>query len=236
MSDSKLSQGDPSQTLAAATNDAPLGEVDAEQICMASDPRGTVAEQFRNLRNSVQALNPDGAPRTIAIASAVSGEGKTVAAINLAIAMAELPGNEVLLLDGNMHTPMLETYLGLERCKGFADVLRGGCSLDAALRRTSLANVTVMGAGNLPENSSRLLGSERTRVVFNQLKQRFSYILIDTPEALSISDASLLGALADGILLVVRVGSTSKLQVEEANHQLESLGGNVLGTCLTGGL
>lgn len=236
MSESNLTQETEADGLPIASPDSPPGEVNGEQIKMASDPRGKLAEQFRNLRNSIVALNPDGAPRTIAIASAVAGEGKTVAAINLAIALAELPGNQVLLLDGNMHGPMLETYLGLPRCKGVADVLRGGCSLDAALRRTSLPGVSVMGAGSLPENSSRLLGSERTRVVFNQLKQRFSYILIDTPEALSISDASLLGALADGILLVVRIGSTSKVLVEQANHQLESLGGNVLGTCLVGGL
>jgi capsular exopolysaccharide synthesis family protein len=236
MSDSNRTQEAEAESLPIASPDTPPGEVDGEQIRMSSDPRGQLAEQFRNLRNSIVALNPDGAPRTIAIASAVAGEGKTVASINLAISLAELPGNQVLVLDGNMHDPMLEHYLGMPRCKGFADVLRGGCSLDAAVRHTSLPGVSVMGAGSLPENSSRLLGSERTRVIFNQLKQRFSYILIDTPEALSISDASLLGALADGILLVVRLGETPKLLVEQANHQLASLGGNILGTCLLGGL
>ncbi len=202
---------------------------------MISNPRGQIAEQFRNLRNSITALNPDGAPRTVVITSAISGEGKTVAAVNLAIAMAELPGNEILLVDSDLHHPGIEAYLGQERHQGFADVLRGRCALGGAIRPTCVDGLSVMGAGTLPENPSKLLGSERTRVVLNMLKQRYSYVLIDTPEALSISDASMIGAMADGILLVVRLGYTAKHLVEQTHNQLETLGGNVLGTCLTGG-
>jgi Mrp family chromosome partitioning ATPase len=72
------------------------------------------------------------------------------------------------------------------------------------------------------------------RTVLNQLRQRFSYVLIDTPEAATISDASLIGAMADGILLVVRLRETPRHYVEQTVNQLEALGGNVLGTCLTG--
>lgn len=209
--------------------------ITAEQIRMVSNPRGQIAEQFRSLRNSITALNPNGAPRTLVLTSAISGEGKSVAAVNLAVAMAELPGKQILLVDGDLHHPSLEGYLGQERYQGLADVLMGRCALDAAIRPTSIDGLSVMGAGNLPENPSKLLGSERTKVVLNMLKQRYSYVLIDTPESLSISDASMLGALADGILLVVRLGYTAKHLVEQAYNQLETLGGNVLGTCLTGG-
>ena len=209
--------------------------ITAEEIRMVSQPRGQIAEQFRSLRNSIQALNPDGAPRTVVLTSAVSGEGKTVAAVNLGIAMAELPGKEILLVDADLHHPGLEAYVGQERYMGFADVLRGTCALDGAIRPTSIEGLSVMGAGNLPDNPSKLLGSERTRIVLNMLKRRFSYVLIDTPEALAISDASMIGAMADGILLVVRLGYTAKHLVEQTHNQLETLGGNVLGTCLTGG-
>jgi capsular exopolysaccharide synthesis family protein len=219
--------------LTPAPPDAPAGEIRAEEIQMVFDPRGQVAEQFRSLRNSIIALNPDGAPRSVVFTSAVAGEGKTVAAINLAIAMAELPGNHVLLVDANLHDPSLERYLGLERHQGLADVLRGRCALDAAIRHTAVENVSVIGAGTLPENPSKLLGSDRTRVVLSTLKQRFSYVLIDSPEALSISDASLLGAMVDGIVLVVKMNDTTKTLVEQTYNQLETLGGNVLGTCLT---
>ena len=221
--------------LTLAPRGGALGKVTAEEIQMIFDSRGRIAEQFRSLRNSITALNPDGAPRTVVLTSAVEGEGKTVATINLAIALAELPGNQVLIVDANLHDPAVERYLGQERHLGLADVLRGRCALDGAIRGTSIENVSVIGAGTLPENPSKLLGSDRTRVVLNTLKQRFSYVLIDTPASISVSDASQVGALADGIILVVKMGDTAKHLVEQTYNQLETLGGNVLGTCLTSG-
>lgn len=205
-----------------------------EEIALVHAPRGPIAEQFRALRNSVQALNPDGAPRTLVLTSAVPGEGKSVASINLAIALTEVPGTRVLLVDADLHRPSLESYLGLPRRQGLTELLRGTCPMDRAIRQTSASNVWLLGPGELPQNSSELIGSERMRTLIAQFKQRYTYILIDTPEALSISDASLIGAQADGILLVVRLNSTPRHLVEQTYNLLESLGGNVLGTCLTG--
>ncbi len=91
-----------------------------------------------------------------------------------------------------------------------------------------------MGAGELPTNPSELLGSDRRRTVIHRLKQSYSYVLIDTPEAMTISDASLLGGMADGILLCVRLGETSRHYTEQTSNALEAMGGNVLGMCLTG--
>jgi len=205
-----------------------------EELAMATAPRSQIAEQFRNLRNSIQALNPDGAPRTLVVTSALPREGKTVATLNLALALAEVPGTRVLVVDADLHRPSVEGYLGVPRRQGLTELLRGTCPIDRAIRQTAAANVWVLGAGELPENPSQLLGSERIQTLFSQFKQRFSYILIDTPEAATISDASLLGSQTDGILLVVRLGSTPRHMVEQTHNMLESLGGNVLGTCLTG--
>lgn len=204
-----------------------------EELAMAVDPRSQIAEQFRSLRNSITALNPEGAPRTIVFTSALRGEGKSVAVINLALAMAEVPGTRALLVDADLHHPALEYYLGLPRRQGLTELLRAQCSLDRAIRATSVPNVSIIGAGQLPRNSSELLGSERMRTLIAAFKQRFSYILIDTPEAMTISDASLLGAIADGIILVVRLGSTPRHYVEQTHNMLETMGGNVLGSCLT---
>jgi capsular exopolysaccharide synthesis family protein len=204
-----------------------------EELCMIQAPRSQIAEQFRSLRNSIAALNPEGAPRSIVMTSALRGEGKSVAAINLALAMAEVPGNRTLLVDADLHHPALEHYLGLPRRQGLTELLRGQCSLDRAIRTTSVGNVSIIGAGDLPQNPSQILGSERMRTVIASFKQRFSYILLDTPEAMTISDASLLGSMADGIILVVRLNSTPRHYVEQTHNLLETMGGNVLGMCLT---
>lgn len=205
-----------------------------EAITMISRPRSQIAEQFRSLRNSISALNPEGAPRTVVVTSSLRGEGKTVACLNLGIALTELPGTHVLVIDADLHHPAVEHYLGLERRKGLTDLLRGECALDQAIRPTSHKGLSLLGSGTLPLNSTELLGSDRMRTVLHSLKQRYSYVLIDTPEALNTNDAGLLGAMADGILLVVRLGHTPRYYVEQTSNMLESLGGNVLGTCLTG--
>lgn len=205
-----------------------------EELCVHVDPRGQIAEQFRSLRNSIHAMNPDGASHTLVVTSALRGEGKSVATLNLALAFAELPGMEVLVLDGDLHAPSIEEYLGLPRRQGLTEVLGGSLAIGAAIRQTSVQGVSVMGAGALPRNPSELIGSERMRTVLNALRQRFTYVLIDTPQAMMISDASLLGAMADGILVVVRLDETPRHYVEQTINSLEGLGGNVLGTCLTG--
>lgn len=205
-----------------------------EEIVMISNPRGQIAEQFRTLRNSVTAMNPEGASRTIVVTSSVRGEGKTIATLNLAVALSEMPGSEVMVLDADMHHSQLEDYLDLPRRQGLADLLGGRLDLDQAIRQTSVPGLSIIGCGTEPRNPSELLASDRMQIVLNAVKQRYRYVLIDTPEAMAVSDASLLGAVADGIILVVRLGSTPRSYVERTFGLLESLGGNVLGTCLTG--
>ena len=206
----------------------------SEELAMIANPRSQIAEQFRVLRNSIVTLNPEGAPRTIVVTSALRGEGKTVATLNLALAMIELARTHVLVVDADLHSPSVERYLNLPRRQGLSELLRGECSIDRAIRATSVQGLSIVGAGALPRNPSELLGSERTKTLIAAFKQRFSYILFDSPEAMTISDASLLGASADGIVLVVRLGSTPRHYVEQTHNLLEAMGGNVLGTCLTG--
>jgi capsular exopolysaccharide synthesis family protein len=218
---------------------APPGEAveipaSREELAVLRQPRGVIAEQYRRLRNSIQALNPDGAPRTVVLTSAVRGEGKSVGTLNLACSLCELPRMRVLVVDADLHRPSLESFLSLPRRKGLAELLRGKLHIDQAVRKTSIEGLSIVGAGARPRNPSELLGSERVRTVLHALKQRFDYVLLDTPPALAINDASLLGGLADGIVLVVRLGMTPRHLVEQAGNLLENLGGNLLGAVLTG--
>ncbi len=205
-----------------------------ESIAMIARPRGQIAEQFRSLRNSISALNPEGAPRTIVVTSSLRGEGKSVACLNLGVAMTELPGTHVLIVDADLHRPSVEQYLDLPQRQGLTELLRGKCPIDQAIRQTSVPGLSILAPGALPTNPSELLGSDRMRTVLHSLKQRYSYVLIDTPDATGTNDAGLLGSMADGILLVVRLGHTPRYYVEQTSNSLEALGGNVLGTCLTG--
>ncbi len=216
---------------------APPGEgrdtpVRREELVVNAAPHSPFAEQFRRMRNSVQALNPDGAARTVLFTSAIDGEGKTVAALNLGLALAELPQVRVLIVDADTMNPSVESYLELPRRLGFQELLNGSLTMEEAIRQTSIERFDVMGAGGMPRD--RALNVDRVRSVLHALKRRYDYVIVDSPAVLTTNHPSVLGSLVDGILLVVRLGTTPKELIEEAYQMLENLGGNVLGTCATG--
>jgi len=198
------------------------------------EPAGPAAEQFRGLRNAIETLNPEGAPRVLVVTSALNGEGKSVTTANLAAALAERRRTQVVIVEGDLRSPAVEKIFGLPAGPGLAELLRDQASLEKVIRPTVVRGVSVIGAGELPESPAELLASGRHRSVFHALKETFHYILVDTPPALVFTDASLLGSEADGILLVVRLERTPRARVEQSVALLEKLGGHVLGTFLTG--
>ena len=218
---------------------APPGEgrdvtIRAEELVVAGQPFSRIADQFRRLRNSIQALNPDGAARTVLLTSAIHGEGTTVATINLGLAMVEVPHQRVLLIDAHIRDPELEEYLELPRRQGLSEVIRGMLPLDQSIRPTSVDRLDIIGAGGLPTHPGEGVNAERMQSILHTLKRRYDYILMDTPPVQLVVDPTLLGTVSDGIVLVVRLGHAPKHLVEETYNMLESLGGNVLGTVVTG--
>ncbi len=198
------------------------------------EPTGFRAEQIRGLRNKLVVMNPDGAPRTLVITSAIQGEGKSATTLNLAIAMAELEDQHILVVDFDLRKPSVEGFLGLNRQAGLSELLMSSIPLDEAIRKTGIANFDILGAGGRPRNPSELLASRRIEELLGQLKERYSYVLVDTPPVLPITDAGILSGKCDGTLLVVALEAAPRRLVKEALKNLEDLGANVLGTFVTG--
>jgi len=197
------------------------------------DPAGFRAEQVRSLRNRLVALNPDGEPKTLVVTSAVRGEGKTVTALNLAMAFAELERQQVVVVDADLRRPSCERYLNLNEGPGLTDVLQGKVSLERALRPAGYRRLMMLGAGARTNNPAEVLGVSRLDELFQRLKEQFQYVVIDTPPALPSTDAGVLAARADGTLLVVRLEESLKKQSREALRLIQDMGGNVLGTVVT---
>jgi capsular exopolysaccharide synthesis family protein len=194
------------------------------------DPAGFRAEQVRALRNRLVALNPDNEPKTLVVTSAVRGEGKTVAALNLAMAFAELERQQVAIVDADLRRPSCERCLNLNPGPGLSDVLLGRASLDKALRPAGYRRLMLLGAGARVANPSEVLGASRLDELFQRLKERFQYVVIDTPPVLPSTDAGVVSARADGTLLVVRLERSLKGQTRDALRTVQEMGGNVLGT------
>lgn len=192
----------------------------------------SVAESFRKLRTNLQFLNVDDPPRVIVVTSASPGEGKSTTAVNIALALAEAEHN-VVLVDGDLRRPSVDKYLDLIGSVGFSTVLSGSVSLSEVLQTTTFTNLTVLTSGTTPPNPSELLGSQAAKNILSQLREKFDYVIIDSPPLLAVTDSAVLCANSDGALIVVRQGETKREHLTQAIGNLTSIGAKVLGAAFT---
>jgi polysaccharide biosynthesis transport protein len=198
-----------------------------------------LAESFRTTLTSILLAGAsEQRSRIIAVTSSVAGEGKTTVASNLAIALAGIVA-PVLLVDGDLRNPRLQRVFRAPDAKGLADVLREDVPIEdyatsAIARATEVEGLYVMPSGRGGRSITNLLYSDRLAALLQRLRREFNAIVIDTPPALPVADARLLGRLADGVILVVRAGHTSRDAVLAAAERLRDDGTPVLGTILNG--
>ena len=202
-------------------------------LVMFHDPAGFRAEQVRGLRNRLVAMNPDGEPKTLVVSSAVRGEGKTVSALNLAMAFAELERHRVVIVDADLRRPSCERYLNLNAEAGLTEVLLGHEPVDKLLRPAGYRQLMLLGAGSRVDNPAEVLTSSRLEQLVQRLKENFQYVVIDAPPVLPSTDAGVLSAAADGTVMVIRLEHSQKKQSRDALRTLADMGGNVLGTFVT---
>lgn len=191
-----------------------------------------VAESYRKLRTNLQFLAVDNPPRLIVITSSLPGEGKSSTTINLALALAEA-GHSVVIVDGDMRRPKFEEYLGARGAVGFSTVLSGAVNLDDALQETRFPRLTVLTSGTIPPNPSELLGSHAARKVLSDLRSRFDYVIVDSSPLLAVTDAAVLAANSDGVLILARFGCTKREQLAHAVRNLDDVGAVILGSAFS---
>lgn len=191
-----------------------------------------IAEAFRKLRTNLQFLSVDNPPRIIVITSSTPSEGKTTTAINIALALAEAD-HKVVLVDGDLRRPMLHKYLELVGEVGFSTVLSGAATLDEALQKTRYPGLSVLTSGAVPPNPSELLGSLMARKMLSELRAQFDFVIVDSSPLLAVTDAALLGAGADGVLVMARFGQTKREQLAHAVGSLNDVGAALLGAVFT---
>lgn len=190
----------------------------AEQFLL-SRPNSPEAEAMRALYTSVLLSRPDDPPKTILIASAFQGEGKTTVAINLAIALAQR--GKTLLIDGDLRRPGVARAFGLGTNQGLCDLLSGSAEIENVLvPNEALPNLFILPAGLASPRASELAGSSEMRKIVTELREQFDHIVIDSPPILAFSDARALSPLVDGVILVGRSGSTTR---QALNRSIELL-------------
>lgn len=191
-----------------------------------------IAEAFRKLRTNLQFLSVDDPPRVIVVTSSMPNEGKSITAINLALVLAEAEHN-VVIVDGDLRRPRLNTYLELIGSVGFSTVLAGGASLDEVVQKTRFKGLSAVTSGTIPPNPSELLGSMAARKVLDELRSHFDYVIVDSSPLLAVTDAAVLATHADGVLVIARYAHTKRDQLAQALEHLRDVGARVLGAVFT---
>lgn len=211
---------------------SPGGAAPPTALALVEDARSPVAESYRHLRTSLLLSSAGQPPKTILITSSQPSEGKTTTASNTALILAKT-GAEVLIIDCDLRRPRLHANFELPNKRGLTNWLSGETDLDALLQTyDKQPNLKLLTSGPVPPNPAELLGSEQMRKLLELLSGRFAHILIDSPPAISFTDASILATMVDGVVLVVHGGRSSRAVVRRAKQQLLDVGANIFGIVL----
>jgi polysaccharide biosynthesis transport protein len=197
-------------------------------------PKSQMSEAFRALRTSLLLSRADHPPQVILVTSALPREGKTTAAANLAVTLAQL-GDKTIVVDADLRKPGVGRLLNMTggNYAGLSSYLAGASSLDQVIvPHPTIPNLAAIPTGPLPPNPADLLSSHKLAEAIAELRKRFKFIVIDSPPVMAATDAVILSVQTDGVLLVVRSGETPKEAFTRTRDLLVSVKCNILGVVL----
>lgn len=189
------------------------------------------AEAFRVLRTNMQYVEVDEEQKVIVMTSSLPGEGKTTTAINLALTTA-MAGQRVVLVEADLRRPLIAQRLQLDGAVGTTNVLIGKVSLVDALQEYGSSGLQVLASGPIPPNPSELLQSHAMEALLTDLRGKFDVIIVDAPPLLPVTDAALVAAQADGAVIVIRHGRTTRDQLQHSIERLEAVDAKALGVVI----
>jgi capsular exopolysaccharide synthesis family protein len=206
-----------------------LGNGDTPLIGQTVPP--VFGEAIRDVRTRV-VMGPAQPLQSVMVASATSGEGKTMIAANLALSLAQL-GSRVLLVDVDLRRPRLHRVFNVAQSPGLSDLLtRAATVTDTVQQITAAGPLWVLPAGRPPVNPADLLGSAPFGEFLKTLPDWFDYVVLDVPPVLAVADASIVAPMVSGVLLVISADRTVKIAARGALDRLESAGAVLIGGVL----
>lgn len=203
------------------------------QTILTKDAPFSYVEAYKTLRTNLNFISSANGVKSIVVTSAIPDEAKSTTAINLAVTLAE-SNYSVIVIECDLRKPTLRKYLKLERGKrGLSAFLATDIDLDECIVEVEQLGISVIHAGAIPPNPSELLGQERMSDLIEVLKESYDYVILDAPPITVVTDAAIIGRMADGALLVIRSKFAPTKTIRLAKERLESVNINLLGTVLT---
>ena len=193
-------------------------------------PRLAISEAYRSLRTSLLLSSADEL-RAIIITSSSAGEGKTATASNLGAVMAQL-GRRTLFVDCDLRKPRAHQVFSVSNRVGLVTYLVGQASFEEAIEPTGIEGLDVASSGPSPPNPSELLSSERMQTFIETARERYDFVVIDTPPALAVTDATVVSRMVDGVVLCLRAGKVSREDAKAGRDRIMQAGQKILGIVL----
>jgi len=208
-------------------------EDSSDELATLHTPQSEASEAYRSLRTALLLTANSEPARVIMITSAEAGEGKSVTACNLAAAFA-VAGKSTCLVDGDLRQSGISRILRVSSVTGLGEYLKGELGISQIVTSTSLTKLSVILSGQKVNDSSGLLTSDKLKLLMRELRERFDYVIIDSPAVLPSSDALILSASVDGVSVVLREGDSTAPMVENALARLGRVGATILGVSVNG--
>ena len=193
-----------------------------------------MAEAYRHLRTSLLFSSAGKPPQTILVTSSQPSEGKTTTAINTAITLAQ-SGADVVIIDCDLRRPRLHNHFDLENSSGLTNYLSGEKNTDNLMKPyPGLPKMKIITSGPIPPNPAELLSSNEMKNLLQFLRGNFKHVIIDSPPAISFTDAAILSTLVDGVVLVAMAGKSSIHLMRRFKQRLSNIGARIYGVVLNG--
>lgn len=196
-----------------------------------TDPRSPVSEAYRTLRTNLSFYSLDDPLRSLVVTSPAKDEGKSTTIANLAVTMAQ-SGRRTILVDCDLRRPGLHALFGLNSEPGLTNLVLDEVS-EPPLQQTSVENLWLLASGPKPPNPADLLGSKKVDQIIQALAAQADIVLYDAPPVIAVTDAAVLGAKVDGVLLVLSAGKTRREHAARAREVLERAKVRLIGAALT---
>lgn len=210
------------------------GNPASKALITLEDNRSPMAEAYRHLRTSLLFSSAGKPPQTILVTSSQPSEGKTTTAINTAITLSQA-GAEVVIIDCDLRRPRLHSHFELENTTGLTNYLSGDKNTENLLKSyPGLPKLKIMTSGPIPPNPAELLTSNEMKNLLQYLKGNFKHVVIDSPPAISFTDAAILATLVDGVVFVAMAGKSSIHLMKRFKQRLAGIGARIYGVVING--
>ncbi len=205
-----------------------------DRLLALTEPEGIVAEEYRAIRTSLLSRWREARHLIHVITSATPQEGKTITSLNVGFSFAELRNRRTIVIEADLRLPQFKKLLGLPETPGLVGLLERQANLSQVIQSVAGGRVHVIAAGRSAHAQAvQLLSSPLMKTLLNALRSKFDHVVVDTPPVIQVADAGIVGAQADDVLMVARMGKTPKMLVAQAVRVLGSYNAKVSGVIAT---